>query len=211
MVKMKKDYKPILYALYCASIVAMNILAVKQIDIFNLTVTCGIFVSGFVFIAQDIMTELYGAKQSRNMVFFCYGISLIMTAIYQIAILVPSSQFWYMQQEFSCVLKTTLRITIASMIAYCAGSLTNVTIMEGLRRRYPKSLFLRAISSTIVGQALDNGIFAFIAFIGILPINAIFSMLIGGTIIEIITEIILYPVLKPTIKLLKRNIDFIKD
>ena len=202
---MKRDYKPFLYALYCASIMAMNILATKQIDIFNFTMTCGVFVSGFVFIAQDIMTELYGQKESKKMIFTCYGLSLLMTCIYQIAIAVPQSQFWNMQEAFASVLQTTFRITVASFVAYSVGSLVNVSIMGALKKRYPKSLFIRAIGSTIVGQLLDNGLFAFIAFLGVLPISAIVSMMVGGTLVEVITELIFYPILKPSIKLLKRS------
>ena len=200
---MKRDYKPFLYALYCASIMAMNILATKQIDIFNFTMTCGVFVSGFVFIAQDIMTELYGQKESKKMIFACYGLSLLMTCIYQIAIAVPQSQFWNMQEAFTSILQTTLRITIASFVAYSFGSIANVSIMEKLKEKYPKSLFVRAVSSTIAGQLLDNGLFSLIAFLGVLPVGAIVSMVVGATLLEILTEIAIYPILKPILKMLK--------
>jgi uncharacterized integral membrane protein (TIGR00697 family) len=200
---MKRDYKPFLYALYCASIMAMNILATKQIDIFNFTMTCGVFVSGFVFIAQDIMTELYGQKESKKMIFTCYGLSLLMTCIYQIAIAVPQSQFWNMQEAFASILQTTLRITIASFIAYSFGSIANVSIMGELKEKYPKSLFIRAITSTTAGQLLDNGLFSFIAFLGVLPVGAIVSMVVGATLLEILTEIAIYPILKPILKILK--------
>lgn len=202
---MKKDYRPFLWALYCASIVAMNVLAAKQIDILGLTVTCGIFVSGFVFWSQDVVAEIYGTQESRQMVLACYGLSAIMTLMYQVAIAVPGSQFWDMQEAFESVLQTTMRITVASFVAYTIGSLVNVHIMGELKKKYPKSLFVRAVGSTVIGQLLDNGLFAFIAFFGILPINAIVSMMIGGTLVEVVTEIVLYPILKPTIRLLQSN------
>ena len=200
---MKRDYKPFLYALYCASIMAMNILATKQIDIFSFTMTCGVFVSGFVFIAQDIMTELYGQKESKKMIFTCYGLSLLMTCIYQIAIAVPQSQFWNMQEAFTSILQTTLRITVASFVAYSFGSIANVSIMAKLKEKYPKSLFVRAVTSTTAGQLLDNGLFSFIAFLGVLPVSAIVSMVVGATLLEILTEIAIYPILKPILKILK--------
>lgn len=200
---MKRDYKPFLYALYCASIMAMNILATKQIDIFNFTMTCGVFVSGFVFIAQDIMTELYGQKESKKMIFTCYGLSLLMTCIYQIAIAVPQSQFWNMQEAFTSILQTTLRITVASFVAYSFGSIANVSIMAKLKEKHPKSLFVRAVTSTTAGQLLDNGLFSFIAFLGVLPVGAIVSMVVGATLLEILTEIAIYPMLKPILKILK--------
>lgn len=195
--------KPILYSLYCASLMAMNILAAKQIDVFCFTVTCGIFTSGFVFVAQDLTTELFGKSESKKMLFSSYCICLAMTVLYQIAIFVPCSKYWGLQTEFSSVLRTTFRTTIASFVAYSAGSFTNVTVMAKLKKSFPKSLFVRAVTSTLLGQFLDNGIFALIAFYGVLPITAIAKMTIGGTIIEALTEIIMLPLLKYLVKKLE--------
>lgn len=189
-----------MWALYSAAIVAMNVLAAKQFDIFGLTVTCGVLVSGFVFVAQDVVTELYGAKQSRKMISACYLISLAMVLLFQLAIYIPPSQFWNNQEAFSSVLRTTLRITVASITAYYCGSFVNVWVMGKLKEKYPKSLFIRAVSSTLVGQILDNGVFAVIAFVGDLPLGAIGTMVVGGTLIEIITEIVCFPIVKSIIK-----------
>ena len=193
---MVKDKKTVWYAIYCGALMAMNILAAKQIDIWRFTVTCGIFTSGFIFVAQDVMTELYGVKESRKMIFSGYAVSLTMTALYQLAIIVPPSVYWTAQEAFSTILQTTLRITIASFIAYSVGSIVNTKIMAMLKAKHPESLFIRAVTSTTAGQLLDNGLFAFIAFLGVLPINALVSMTVGGTIIEIITEIICFPLVK---------------
>ena len=69
-----------------------------------------------------------------------------------------------------------------------------------VKKRIPDSLFVRSVSSTVVGQAFDNGLFAFIAFFNVLPLKAILSMIAGGTLIEIITEIAVYPLLRICIK-----------
>lgn len=194
-----------MWALYSAAIVAMNVLAAKQFDFLGLTVTCGILVSGFVFVAQDLVTEIYGVKQSRKMISTCYIIALTMVLLFQLAIYIPSSKFWFNQDAFESVLKTTLRITIASITAYYCGSFANVYIMGRLKERFPKSLFVRAVSSTIIGQLLDNAVFAVVAFVGVLPWRAIGTMVIGGTLIEIVTEIICYPILKITVKSWERR------
>ena len=77
--------------------------------------------------------------------------------------------------------------------------------MEVLKKKYNNNLFFRAISSTIVGQFIDNMLFSVIAFIGILPMQTIISMIVGGTIFEIIYEIIFYPITKALIKKIKAN------
>jgi len=127
--------------------------------------------------------------------------------LFTLAIHLPSSQFWFNQNAFSTILGTTLRISIASFTAYIIGSLTNSGIMVWLKKKFPKSLFIRAISSTIVGQFLDNAVFATVAFLGVLPNAAILSMIIGGTIFEVLYEIIFYPITKLSICKCKKYIE----
>lgn len=160
------------------------------------TVTCGVFTSGLIFVAQDLMTEIHGEKESKKMVSTCYITAFAMTMLYQLSIICKGSAFWNMQEAYSSVLQTTVRITVASFIAYMTGSFLNIHIMSRLKKRIPNSLFVRSVSSTIVGQAFDNGLFAFIAFFNVLPLKAILSMIAGGTLIEIITEIAVYPLLR---------------
>lgn len=203
----KNKLLQIFFGIYTGAIIIQNILATKQIDISIFTVTTGILVSPIVFIIQDIIAELYGYKDAKRMVLLGFLMNFIGVLLFTLAIKLPSSAFWFNQEAFSSILGTTLRISIASFTAYIIGSLTNSGIMIWLKNKFPKSLFVRAISSTIVGQLLDNALFATIAFLGVLPISAIISMIIGGTIFEVLYEIIFYPITKISIKNCKKYIE----
>lgn len=206
-IEMKKnEVLKIMFGIYVGAIIIQNILATKQIDIAIFTVTTGILVSPIVFIIQDIIAELYGYKDAKKMILLGFAMNFIGVLLFTLAIKLPSSVFWFNQEAFSSILGTTLRISIASFTAYIIGSLTNSKIMVLLKNKLPNSLFIRAISSTIVGQFLDNAVFAFIGFFGILPISAIISMVIGGTLFEVLYEIILYPITKLSINKIKNYI-----
>lgn len=206
-IKMKKnEVLKIIFGIYVGAIIIQNILATKQIDIAIFTVTTGILVSPIVFIIQDIIAELYGYKDAKKMVLLGFVMNFIGVLLFTLAIKLPSSAFWFNQEAFSSILGTTLRISIASFTAYIIGSLTNSKIMVLLKNKFPNSLFIRAISSTIVGQFLDNAVFAFIGFFGILPMSAIISMVIGGTLFEVLYEIIFYPITKLSINKIKNYI-----
>lgn len=196
-----------MFAIYAGAIMIQNILATKQIDIFMFTVTTGILVSPIVFIIQDIVSEIYGYKDAKKMVLLGFAINLIGVLLFTLAIYLPSSQFWFNQEAFKSILGTTLRISIASFTAYIIGSLTNSKIMVLLKKKWSNSLFVRAISSTIVGQFLDNALFSTIAFLGILPIAAIISMIVGATIFEVLYEIIFYPITRTSINKIKKYIN----
>lgn len=196
----KEKLIQIFIGIYTGAIIIQNILATKQFNILCFTVTTGILISPIVFIIQDVVSELYGFKQAKKMILLGFAMNFVGVLMFTLAIHLPSSQFWFNQEAFSTILGTTARITVASFTAYIIGSLTNSKTMVLLREKWGHSLFVRAISSTIVGQFLDNAVFAFLAFLGVLPISAIWSMVIGGTLFEVIYEIVFYPITKLTIK-----------
>lgn len=207
MERKKYNLLILLFGIYTSSIIIQNVLATKQIDIFVFTVTTGILVSPIVFIIQDIVSEIYGYKDAKKMVLLGFIMNFIGVLLFTLAIILPKSQFWFNQEAFSSVLGTTFRISIASFTAYIIGSLTNSKIMVLLKNKFPKSLFVRAISSTIAGQFLDNALFSTIAFLGVLPLKAIISMIIGATIFETLYEVIFYPITKFSIMKIKKYIE----
>ena len=192
---------PLLYAAYASSLLAMNLLATTQFDLWQFTVTTGILVSPIAFIIQDLTTEVFGFRIAKRMILTGFVILIVASLVYQLAILIPPSNFWSNQAAFASILSTTLRISLASLTAYLIGSLVNAKIMDQLKQSYPDSLFFRAITSTIFGQLLDNLLFAFLAFWGVLPLSALISMVIGGTLFETIYEIVLYPLTRLLIRL----------
>lgn len=203
----KNEILKTMVGIYVGAIIIQNILATKQIDIGVFTVTTGILVSPIVFIIQDIIAELYGYIEAKKMVLLGFMMNFIGVILFTLAIYLPSSAFWFNQEAFSSILGTTFRISIASFTAYIIGSLTNSKVMVKLKERFSKSLFFRAISSTIVGQFIDNALFSFIAFYKVLPISAIISMIIGATIFEVLYEVIFYPITKTSIKIIDKKIN----
>lgn len=195
----RNDLEKYLFGIYCAGIIIQNILATKNIDISIFTVTTGILVSPLIFIIQDVQSEIFGYKKAKKMIILGYVMNFLAIILYTLSIRLPSSMTYQNQEAFTTILSTTPRITIASFIAYITGSLINSKIMTGLKRKYERNLFFRAISSTIAGQFIDNMLFSIIAFYGILPNTAIISMIIGGTIFEVLYEIIFYPITKKII------------
>ena len=194
---------PVIFGMYCGGLMIQNILAVKSIDISVFTVTTGILISPLLFIIQDISSEILGYKQTRNMILLSFLMNIIGVILFQLAILIPASRVWENQQAFETVLGTTVRITAASFIAYISGSLLNTKIMVELKKRRERTLFVRAVTSTLFGQFVDNAIFAFGAFLFVMPVPALLSMVAGGTLFEVIYEIIFYPLTKKIIKYLK--------
>lgn len=202
----KNKLVPVLFGVYCAALMVQNVLATKTIDVAIFSVTTGILVSPLVFIIQDVTSELFGYKLAKKMILLSFAMNFLAALLFQLAILLPPSVNFANQEGFAAVLGSTLRISCASFAAYVTGSLINSKIMVALKERYNKSLFVRAITSTLAGQFCDNAIFCFGAFLFVLPVPVIVSMIVGATLFEVIYEIIFYPVTKKTVKALEKKI-----
>lgn len=207
---MDKSYKnkliPVLFGMYCAALMIQNVLATKTIDVAIFSVTTGVLVSPLVFIIQDVSSELFGFEQTKKMILLSFAMNFIAALLFQLAIILPPSASFANQEGFAAVLGSTLRITCASFVAYVTGSLINSKIMVALKNRHGKSLFVRAITSTLAGQFCDNAIFVVGAFAFVLPVPVIISMIVGATLFEVIYEIIFYPVTKKAVTVLGRKI-----
>jgi uncharacterized integral membrane protein (TIGR00697 family) len=198
-----KEVQKYLYAAYCVELVLMNILASKQTDILLFTINLGLFISPVVFIINDIQSEVFGYKSARGMIRTGLVVNIAVAVVYFAAVSVPPSANFLNQEAFRAVLGSTARITAASVTAYYIGSLINAGVMVSMKRRLEKYLFIRAIVSTVAGQVIDNVVFMTLAFAGVLPATAIMTMVIGGTIMETVYEVIFYPVTRVFIKRLK--------
>ena len=192
-----------IFGAYCAAVLIQNILALKTVNLSLITVTTGILISPVVFILQDVETELYGFKTTKHMIITAYIMNFIFILLSTLAIWMKPSPAYTMQEAFSSLFSTTPRIVTASFLAYITGSLFNSWIMNMNRDRH--GLFYRAVTSTVAGQILDNSIFAFVAFWGSLPLGAIVSMIIGATMLETIYEVIVFPVTRMVISILKKH------
>ena len=198
-----KDVQKYLYAAYCVGLVTMNILASKQVDILLFTINLGLFISPIVFIINDIQSEVFGYKSAKDMIKTGLVVNILVAIIYFAAVNVPPSVNFLNQEAFRSVLGSTVRITIASITAYYIGSIINAKVMVSMKRKFEKHLFARVITSTVAGQVIDNIVFMTLAFAGVLPAGAIITMVIGGTLIETLYEVIFYPATRAFIKRLK--------
>jgi uncharacterized integral membrane protein (TIGR00697 family) len=201
-----KGIQNYLYAAYCVGLVTMNILASKQVDILLFTINLGLFISPVVFIINDIQSEVFGYRSVKAMIKAGLVANVAVAVVYFLAITAPPSANFANQEAFRAVLGSTARITAASVTAYYIGSLINAKVMVSMKRRMEKHLFVRAITSTVAGQVIDNVVFMTLAFAGVLPAAAIITMVIGGTMMETLYEVVFYPVTRAFIKKVKAGI-----
>ena len=130
---------------------------------------------------------------------------IIMVLAFTVASAIPAPVWWGNQGAFEAILGNTGRVLLASFIAYLVGSLLNSKVMVAMRDRAQngKGLFLRCITSTLVGETVDACIFISIAFFGTMDGKSLLTMIVSQAAFKVVYEIIIYPITRIVIGKLK--------
>ena len=202
----KEKNLPILSGIFCSSVIISNILAFKTWGLLGITLPTAVIMFPIVYIVNDILAEIYDFKTTSKIILTGFFMNLVAVIAYNIAILLPCSEFFTGQEAFSLVLSNSFRVLVASFTAYIVGSYTNLYVMNRLKvGKTSKFLFFRCFISTVLGEGIDAIIFLVIAFLGVLPFNALLQMIVFQASFKILYEVIFYPVTKRMIKLLKEK------
>ncbi len=190
--------------IYVSSLIAANIAAVKIIDVFGLHLSSGIIVFPIVYIIGDVVTEVYGYKEMRKIIFSGFFANLIVTAVITFTILLPSAPFWNYQEEYKLILGQSFIILTASFMGYLCGSLLNSWTMDKMKKvTKGKHLWLRIILSNIVGEGADTLIFITVAFSSIFNQQQVIEMVFTQWILKVVYETLIIPITSLVIKKLK--------
>ena len=187
---------------FCALIIASNILATKTLKVEFIMLPCSIMTFPILFIVNDILSEIYGYKMAKNVIYLGFILNIIAVILYSIAIMLPSDS--PNAEAFSSILSTTPRLFIAGLISYLMGNIINSKIMVVLKEKYNDYLFVRCIASTVVGEAIDSIIFITVSFYGVFPGELIMTMICCQVVFKVLYEIIAYPITRKIIIFVKR-------
>ncbi|HKL85848.1 MAG TPA: queuosine precursor transporter [Treponemataceae bacterium] len=190
----KKDFLPVISGLFVGILVISNILASKMIQIGPFVFDGGTLLFPLSYIFGDVLTEVYGYKESRKVIWTGLVMLIIMALnIYLIGFL-PSQASWTFQSDFNNILMIMPRIALASIVAYFVGEYSNSVILSKLKiLTSGKYLWFRTIGSTLIGQLLDSGLFVFIAFTGHYPMSILITMALSNYVFKTGIEVAFTP------------------
>lgn len=187
-----------------------NIVAFKLITLGPWVLTAGVLLFPITYIINDLVAEVYGYDRAKKVIWFGFGMNLLMVAYFAIAIALPHPVFFTGQAAFATVLGGTWRILLASLSAYLVGSFTNAFIMSKMKvATQGRFLMARAVISTLFGEMFDSTIFVLIAFLGLYDINTVVMMIFTQTAVKTLYEILIFPVTATIIAKVKKaeNLD----
>lgn len=201
----KSKYLIYIAMMFVAILLISNTVAVKIVQIGLLVFSGAIFIFPLSYMFGDILTEVYGYKETKKIIWFGFVAQILMVSFYYLIQILPSAPFWELQDSYKDILGSTPRMVLASIIAYCVGTFMNSYVLSKMKIfTQGKHLWARTIGSTVIGELFDSTIFVIIAFVGTIPNNAIISMILSFYLIKVIIEVVLTPVTYYIINKLKK-------
>lgn len=188
-----------LAVLFTSCIVLANIAAAKQLQFFSWNMPAGVLVFPISYIVSDVMVEVYGFKTFKKVIYLGFAMNLLAVLIFGIANYWQAPVWFEGAEAFSIVVSSTPRLLVAGLAAYLLGSWANGIVMSKMKlSAYQKGkgttgFKTRAVVSTLAGEFIDSSIFIPIAFLGVLPIEQIPSMIIVQVVFKTLYEVIILP------------------
>lgn len=190
-----------IYAWVGMAVVIANVLVCKSVDLFGLSATLGNVLFGTVFLATDILTELYGVKEARKAVWMGVSMEVVTIIITQIALAFTPNYLDFVHDSMQNIFGLFPRVAIASCSMFILSNQLDIYLFEKIKEKTNgKYLFLRNNVATIVSQCVENYLFYIIAFLGIYSMRDILSMTLVCCVIEIVVALLDTPFLYAAVK-----------
>ncbi|MBI3888579.1 queuosine precursor transporter [Candidatus Nomurabacteria bacterium] len=205
---MQKNYKYLgtISVFFVSVLLISNVASTKIVDLKWFVFDGGTLLFPLSYIFGDILTEVYGYKNSRGVIWMGFFMALLMSIIFIVVGKLPAASGWNNQVAYDAILGLTPRIVCASLIAYFFGEFSNSFILAKMKiLTKGKWLWTRTIGSTVVGELVDSALFIMIAFFGILPGSLLFTLIVSNYLFKTAVEIIFTPLTYKVIKFLKRK------
>jgi uncharacterized integral membrane protein (TIGR00697 family) len=163
------------------------------------------------YIFGDILTEVYGYKQSRRVIwagFVCLAISAFIFWIVRIMPGEPTWQGYAGDEAYNAILggMSAGGIVLASLAGYWTGEFTNSFIMAKMKiLTEGRWLWMRTIGSTLFGELVDTVMFVVVASaFGVFPWTLFLTLTVTNYLFKCGVEALMTPVTYLVVGALKR-------
>jgi len=187
----------IITAVFVTCLLTANIIGVKMVGLGSLVLPAAVIVFPLSYIFGDIITEVYGYRQARQVIWLGFACNLIFVIFAWVGQILPAASFWEGQTAYETILGYTPRLLGASFCGYLVGEFANSFVLAKMKvLTRGRWLWSRTIGSTIVGEGLDSAVFITLAFIGTPSFMPVFILYhwAAKTAIEIVATPLTYAV-----------------
>jgi uncharacterized integral membrane protein (TIGR00697 family) len=192
--------------IFITCLITSNIIAVKLVNILGLLLPAAIVIFPISYIFGDVLTEVYGYRQARRVIWLGFFCNLIVVVAIWLGQILPAASFWDGQAAYERILGYTPRLLGASFLAYLVGEFANSFVLAKMKMAtHGRWLWVRTIGSTLVGQCLDSIVFMTLSFMGTIPMSALSGAILVQWLSKSAYEAIVTPLTYLVINFLKKR------
>jgi len=217
---MSREYKYFdrIMALFVMVLVVSNIASSAKIidlgfSIFNIPLAfdAGTLLFPISYIFGDILTEVYGYKRSRRVIWTGFAALALSALVFWGVQRLPGEATWQEyagDTAYSAILggMSSGGIVLASLVAYWLGEFSNSFVLAKMKVLTDgRWLWTRTIGSTLVGELVDSAVFIAVASLfGVFPWNLFATLSLTNYLFKTATEAVLTPITYAIVNTLKR-------
>lgn len=148
----------VICASFCVIVVVSNILSAKMtlLPVLSLSIPAGLITYPITFLLSDLVTEIFGAKPAKLMVYTALGMCLMSFCMIDLALRLPESPF-NTDGAFQAVLSSSGLRIFSSLLSYLTAQLVDIQLYAAIKRwTGAHHLWLRNNGSTCISQLVDT-------------------------------------------------------
>jgi len=152
-------------------LVLANLFAPQLVTVFGLVTSLAVPIYAAIFLATDIISEHWGKKVARKVVWIGFFAQILLLVFSQIMIRADVLEMSLaVHESLNMIFGFLPRLVLGSLVAYMVSQHWDIWVFHSLKEKMKgKKLWLRNNVSTISSQLIDSVLFVFIAFYGIIP------------------------------------------
>ena len=164
------------------------------------------------YILGDILTEVYGYRASRRVIWTGFIALSISSLFFFLLRILPGDAIWESYagvEAYDSILggMSTGGIAVASLSGYLIGGFSNSAILSRLKVLMKgRLLWVRAMGSSVAGQLLDSLVFVFVACLtGVFGWELFVTLALTNYLFKLSVEAIIFPLTFLAVRKLKKK------
>jgi len=184
-----------LTAVFVTCLIIANVTAGRLVNFWGIVLPGAVLIFPISYIFGDVLTEVYGFRKSRLVIWLGLGANLFMAFFFLLVNALPAPVWWQNEaKSYSLVLGLAPRAVLASIVAYFVGEYLNSVVMSRMKiMTKGKFLWTRTIGSTVIGEGADTLIFITGTFAGLMNLKDLIFLIIAQYLFKVIYEVAATP------------------
>lgn len=162
------------------------------------------------YIFGDILTEVYGFRRSRRVIWTGFACMAICSLLFYLVRILPGEAEWERtagQHAYDVVFQgmTSGGIVVASLLGYWLGEFSNSFVLARMKLlTRGRWLWTRTVGSTLVGEGIDTIVFIGVATLfGVFPPVLFLTLFVTNYLFKVGVEVVMTPATYVIVRRLK--------